>query len=233
MKHAFQVNFLIVGAQNCGTKALAAFLAHHPEICHSPKKELHFFDSAGFDDFAPSEKIAFEYRHTFANCAGQALVGESTPRYLFLPQVAERIYRYNPAIKLIVICAIRPSGLFRTIRWRWAAAMKTRSIYGASARSNLCLLPKDPLEELVSRSLLCCARFLSQTDLVYIEKVREVVAAFTGIELTCGYNFDADARTRDFTAAEQVIIKAELYETGAIAKYEELREVAAAPFAQI
>ena len=97
------VNFLVVGAQKSGTTALASFLGQHPEICHSPRKELHFFDSANYDDAEPIERIRERYHAWFSNFTGQKIVGESTPRYMFLPVVAERIYRYNPEAKLIVL----------------------------------------------------------------------------------------------------------------------------------
>ncbi len=98
-----RVNFLIVGAQKSGTSALASFLAQHPEICHSPKKELHFFDSPQFNDDDSAAAIEASYHSAFPNYCGQPLVGESTPIYMFLPQVAGRIHRYNPAMKLIVL----------------------------------------------------------------------------------------------------------------------------------
>ena len=103
MSQPFQINFLIIGAQKAGTSALASFLAAHPEICHSPKKELHFFDA--FPDYEATTEadIASAYRAAFPNFGGEALVGESTPIYLFLPHVARRIHRYNPAMKLIIL----------------------------------------------------------------------------------------------------------------------------------
>ena len=103
MRDSFRVNFLIVGAQKSGTTALASFLAQHPEICHSPRKELHFFDSPEFDDTAPPTQIDAEYRRGFPNFSGERLIGESTPIYMFRPQIAARIQRYNPRMKLIAI----------------------------------------------------------------------------------------------------------------------------------
>jgi hypothetical protein len=48
---------MIVGAQKSGTSALASFLAQHPQISHSPKKELHFFDSPKFDDSTSASEV--------------------------------------------------------------------------------------------------------------------------------------------------------------------------------
>ena len=98
----FRVNFLIVGAQKSGTTALASFLGWHPEICIPQIKELHFFDKY-FHDFNTDEDRDRAYHAEFKNYAGENLIGEATPSYLFFPQVAGRIHRYNPKMKLVGI----------------------------------------------------------------------------------------------------------------------------------
>lgn len=98
----FRVNFLIVGAQKSGTTALASFLGWHPEICIPPLKEMHFFDTK-FDRHTTDEARELAYHAEFTNYAGERIIGEATPSYLFFPYVAERIHRYNPQMKLIGI----------------------------------------------------------------------------------------------------------------------------------
>ncbi len=39
-----RVDFLICGAQKCGTTALDFYLRQHPLLCFPSKKELHYFD---------------------------------------------------------------------------------------------------------------------------------------------------------------------------------------------
>jgi hypothetical protein len=99
----FRVNFLIVGAMKSGTTALASFLRQHPEICMSPKKEIHFFDAEGYDDSLSSEAAKQQYRSHFPNYAGERIVGEATPIYMYFPPAARRIYRYNPEMKIIFL----------------------------------------------------------------------------------------------------------------------------------
>jgi hypothetical protein len=70
-------NFLLIGAQKCGTTWLAAMLAQHPEIFSPETKELHFFDLA--DHYARG--LAW-YEAQFADCAGEQAIGEATPNYL-------------------------------------------------------------------------------------------------------------------------------------------------------
>jgi hypothetical protein len=70
-------NFLLIGAQKCGTTWLAAMLAQHPEIFSPETKELHFFDLA--DHYARGSDW---YEAQFEGCAGENAIGEATPNYL-------------------------------------------------------------------------------------------------------------------------------------------------------
>jgi hypothetical protein len=96
-----KVNYLIVGAQKAGTTALASFLAQHPEICMARRKEIHLFDAPDYQD-SPSFCDA-RYAVEFPDYCGQRWVGEATPIYMYLPLVAERIHRYNPQMRLIIL----------------------------------------------------------------------------------------------------------------------------------
>lgn len=97
------LGFMIVGAQKCGTTALAHFLARHPEIGMAVPKEAHLFDSPGYSKDWTPEQIDERYRPFFDHCAGAALRGEATPIYMFLPGVARELKRYNPDLRLIVL----------------------------------------------------------------------------------------------------------------------------------
>ena len=99
----FLVNFLIVGTQKGGTTALAKFLAQHPDICFAPCKEVHFFDGVEYDRTQNQAQLNQLYQQSFPNWQGQQIVGEATPIYMYLPFVAERIYHYNPQMKLIFL----------------------------------------------------------------------------------------------------------------------------------
>lgn len=105
MNDSFRVNFLIAGTQKGGTTALASFLSQHPEICMAPKKELHFFDSESYPKHKDDSAVAAAYRRAFPDYHGEPLVGEATPIYMYVPYIAERIRRYNPAMK--IICVLR------------------------------------------------------------------------------------------------------------------------------
>ena len=100
--------FMIVGAQKCGTSALAQFLDAHPEIRMSSRKEVHLFDAPEYSrDWTPGE-IDERYRPHFAQgrftgLPGETLLGEATPVYLFLRDIPAELRRYNPDLKVIVL----------------------------------------------------------------------------------------------------------------------------------
>ncbi|MCA1059073.1 sulfotransferase domain-containing protein [Rossellomorea aquimaris] len=89
-------HFIILGGAKCGTTSLYFYLNQHPQILPSSKKELFFFNK--------SSKTVEWYRNQFPESVkSDEITGEGTPIYLVHPQVARRIYEYNPKIKLIVL----------------------------------------------------------------------------------------------------------------------------------
>jgi hypothetical protein len=91
-------DFIIIGAQKCGTSTLYCHLRKHPDIHMPKKKELHFFDenySMGMD----------WYLNCFNRKDGIIPVcsGEASPYYFFHPLVPVRIFESFPGIKLILL----------------------------------------------------------------------------------------------------------------------------------
>jgi hypothetical protein len=96
-----KVCFIVAGAQKGGTTALGYYLREHPELCLPRRKEPHFFDT---DRYFAAEPIDYSVYHSaFAPGPAQRLLGEVTPDYLFWPTAPERIARYNPAMKMIMV----------------------------------------------------------------------------------------------------------------------------------
>jgi hypothetical protein len=96
-----KVGFIVAGAQKGGTSALDHYLREHAELCLPQEKELHFFDT---DHCFAAEPVDYApYRACFNPGPGHRLLGEATPAYLYWPTAAERIARYNPAMRLIVV----------------------------------------------------------------------------------------------------------------------------------
>lgn len=96
------VDFVIAGAQKGGTSALAHFLSGHPGIAMA-SREGHVFDSPDYSSDWTPEEIDARYARRVERQRETVACGESTPIYLFLPDVAAKLHRYNPALKVIVI----------------------------------------------------------------------------------------------------------------------------------
>ncbi|NOQ64219.1 MAG: sulfotransferase [Methyloprofundus sp.] len=99
-------NFIIIGAQKAGTSSLHRHLAQHPQLIASCIKEVHFFDG-GLDPAVDNFKQGpLWYRSHFPlqkKLKAQQKTFESSPLYLFNPDVAERIHQLIPDIKIIVL----------------------------------------------------------------------------------------------------------------------------------
>lgn len=94
------VNFMIIGAQKCGTTTLAEQLASHEQICFCAIKEPGYFHAT--PDW--KAKLA-DYHQLYTPKAGQ-ICGEASTMYTFLPEWLDthvRLHAYNPDLKLIYI----------------------------------------------------------------------------------------------------------------------------------
>jgi hypothetical protein len=98
-----RVAFVIGGVQKAGTSALARYLAAHPGLALPVGKEAHVFDAAGFDEAWTPEAVDARYAaHFDAGDAGR-LHGDATPNYALHPRFVQRIHRYNPRMRWILI----------------------------------------------------------------------------------------------------------------------------------
>lgn len=94
------VSFLICGAQKAGTTALADYLRRHPQVFIPDRKELHFFDDENKDWSNPDYT---GYHAEYSSASPSQILGEATPIYMYWEHAAERIWRYNADMKIIVI----------------------------------------------------------------------------------------------------------------------------------
>ena len=91
-------NFLVIGAQKCGTTTLYDLLAQHPEVGMSPVKEPHFFD----DDEIFAKGVDW-YAELFSGCRDKICIGEATPHYYRSEVAARRIASCMPDARLVLI----------------------------------------------------------------------------------------------------------------------------------
>ncbi len=99
-------DFIIIGAQRCGTTSLYNYLIEHPGVAPALTKEVNFFDrnfrkgTRWYGAHFPS--LASRYYAT--QIRGRRFsTGESSPYYIFHPLVPCRIAEMIPAVKLIVL----------------------------------------------------------------------------------------------------------------------------------
>lgn len=104
-------DFLIVGAQKCGTTSLYRYLIQHP--CVEPivpighqRKEVRYFSKyhhhglAWYKAHFPTRLYKL-YVRVFQK--RRLMIGESTPSYMFHPLAPRRIFELLPGIKLIAL----------------------------------------------------------------------------------------------------------------------------------
>jgi hypothetical protein len=91
------VNFLGIGVQKAGTTWLHKMLGAHPEIyvAQADDKDLRFFNS--FYDFGYRWYEAY-----FAKAKTTHKRGEFSTSYFYSKDAPERVYRYNPEMRLIL-----------------------------------------------------------------------------------------------------------------------------------
>jgi Sulfotransferase domain len=97
--------FVIIGAQRCGTTSLSRYLGAHPQVVSSTHKEIHYFDLnyERSDGWYRGHFPTRRYRRLVARRRGTCISGEASPYYMFHPLAAERLARTLPDAKLIVM----------------------------------------------------------------------------------------------------------------------------------
>lgn len=95
------VNFMIIGAQKCGTTTLSEILRNHPSIVGCNVKEPHFFSET------KNWRASLDEYHSLFKEVGNALYFEASTSYTFYPyrnlHIWDDIYEYNPDMKFIYL----------------------------------------------------------------------------------------------------------------------------------
>ena len=128
-----RIRFLIGGVQKGGTTALAQYLRRHPRLRLPRDKEAHVFDSNAADWSVAA--VDARYAAHFDTADASVRHGDATPFYLFHQACIERIARYNPAMRWIVL--LREPG---------ARAISHHAMERARGRERLPLWPALLLE---------------------------------------------------------------------------------------
>jgi len=99
-------DFIIVGAQKCGTTSLYNYLIRHPNVYASSKKEIGFFNvrySKGVNWYRAHFPTSLKYFWINKIRKKPFLTGEADPEYIINPYALKRIAKLLPDCKLILI----------------------------------------------------------------------------------------------------------------------------------
>lgn len=92
-------DFLVVGAQKCGTTSLFLYLSQHPDLFLPAEKEIQFFSAESLY----SRGLEWYSNQYFANCRSDQTCGEVSPQYMYSKCIAERVNKALPKAKIIAI----------------------------------------------------------------------------------------------------------------------------------
>lgn len=98
-----RVQFVIGGVQKGGTTALAHYLGQHPQVLLPTGKEAHVFDAPDFDDGWDRTQIDQRYAPHYPQDVAGRLVGDATPIYCLHERFVQRIARYNPQMRWLIM----------------------------------------------------------------------------------------------------------------------------------
>lgn len=98
-------DFLVLGAQRCGTSSLYKYLGRHPAIAPSLRKEVGYFTSSYAEDVGwYRAHFPLEARAKLMAKSGQQLLSfEATPDYLLHPLAPARVKALLPDARFVVL----------------------------------------------------------------------------------------------------------------------------------
>ena len=90
-------DFIVIGAQKCGTTSLYRYLAGHPRVLPAAEKQLDFFAHDAY------RRGTGWYLSRFPERKPGVLCGEASPYYMPHPHAAGRIREFDPKVRLVAI----------------------------------------------------------------------------------------------------------------------------------
>ncbi len=225
-------NFLIVGAEKCGTTWLADMLRQHPRAFIPAEKELHYFNRQ-FSDFPEIKNFNFDkplawYLKFFAAAKESQVIGEACPAYFWDDSAAARIHAFNPALKILILLrnpaertfsAYRfwmQRGIYLRIPFRAAVTqhrelLLKRSLYFAQVKRYFDLFPRDQIKVWITDSadstmtdiLTQAEDFLALTSLVPASASQRANVTADARNLTLNW---LTARVRRFVRRQRLFV---------------------------
>ena len=100
--HNKKFDFLIIGAQKCGTTALFKYINQHPYCIGAIGKETLLFTSF-YKELMENKYFMVYFPIRTLLKKRRSLLFEATPDNIYEEAVPERIYRHNPDIKMVLL----------------------------------------------------------------------------------------------------------------------------------
>lgn len=94
-------NFLVIGAARSGSTLLHQYFLQHPEIFvpQSKQPEPHFFLKTSLYE----RGVEWYHSTFFSNVKNEKAIGEISTSHMYGEHVPERMYKYNPNLRFIVL----------------------------------------------------------------------------------------------------------------------------------
>lgn len=99
-------DFLLIGAQKCGTTSLYEYLVSHPCVYRASIKEVGYYDryyQKGFKWYRNQFPTSLRKYHDRVLKGQKAITGEASTGYILYPHALRRIAATLPAAKLILV----------------------------------------------------------------------------------------------------------------------------------
>lgn len=144
-------NFLIIGAPRAGTTSLNSYLARHPQVYMSERKEIEFFSLE--ENWAKGPDW---YSSHFEGAEGAVAIGEASPQYSFYPfaDPAPRIAGLLPDARIVYLVRHPVDRIFSYYNYMIAIGWETAPIREAVAREPSVLMASSSYATQVERYLM-------------------------------------------------------------------------------
>lgn len=101
-------SFFIIGVQKGGTTSLSKYLEQHPEIIPAQRKDVFYFNNnihyqKGINWYKAHFALKTYKKIYDSKNSTNAITYDSTPNYFDIPEAAQRIHKFNPNAKLILL----------------------------------------------------------------------------------------------------------------------------------
>jgi hypothetical protein len=130
-------DFILVGAQRCGTTSLFRYLVSYPGVFPSSPKEVHFFSNhfkKGIAWYRSHFPLEWQKRYVERVRKRKFLTGEATPYYLAHPHAPRRIFQALPEVLLIILFRNPIDRAYSHYHFELSKGVETLSFEGAIDR---------------------------------------------------------------------------------------------------